>query len=325
MDFVRDIKIGHFKSLENVEITGCRQFNLFVGRPNVGKSNILEALSLFSIPYIGMSRVPLTELVRGVEMPSLFCNGDVSRPVEVLVDGSRYGLRIEYVGADALDLRLTEWETTREYRITGSGIEQRPEEMPVFKCYRYDKLLLSRSVNLPFLFPLSGDNLMNVVQRSEVLKQELSTILKDYGLGLTFDTATQELKFIKDLGHGTSFIVPFVAIADTLKRLIFYKAAVYSNSDSVLLFEEPEAHSYPPYIVNVVNSVMASKDNQFFITTHSPYVVNEFLEQRADVAVFVVDYRDGRTVVRALTEEELQRVYDDGIDMFFNTELFMEG
>lgn len=40
MDIIKDISIKNFKSLEEVKIQGCKTFNLFIGRPNVGKSNI---------------------------------------------------------------------------------------------------------------------------------------------------------------------------------------------------------------------------------------------------------------------------------------------
>ena len=325
MEFVKDIRIKHFKSIDDVEVKGCKQFNLFVGRPNVGKSNLIEALTLFSFPYIAVSKVPFSELLRSAEAPSLFYNGDVSRPIEINIDNSTYKVTLEYLRDQSLNLEIQSKSEKTSFDIVDLKIKKTPAEYPIFKFYNYEKQRVSRVVNMPFLFPVSGDNLMRVVQTNDKLKTEFSSILKDYGLKLTFDTATQELKFIKNLDKETSFIVPFVAIADTLKRLLYYKAAIYSNSDSIIMFEEPEAHSYPPYIVNIVNSIIESKDNQFFITTHSPYVVNEFLEQKADVAIFVVDYKKNKTIVRLLSDDEIQRVYDDGIDMFFNTELFLEG
>ena len=86
------------------------------------------------------------------------------------------------------------------------------------------------------------------------------------------------------------FLVPFSSIADSLQRLIFYKAAIDSNKDKVLCFEEPEAHTFPPYISNIVNDIISDESNQFFITTHSPYVISSMLESAGDdLAVYVVD------------------------------------
>ncbi len=51
-NFINHIDIRNFKSLRDCEITDCKRINLFIGRPNVGKSNIIEALSLFSIPFL---------------------------------------------------------------------------------------------------------------------------------------------------------------------------------------------------------------------------------------------------------------------------------
>ena len=309
----------------------------------MGKSNLLEALGLLSLPYMGVNKSRLGEWVRGGEVPSLFWNGDVSQPVEVEafcgdkpqdLNGASaqgeasavlaYRLRMEYRGSESLSLRITEGTKETAYEVADSHMTSVPEQLPLFKPYRFEALRHSRGVSAPFMFPLSGENLMNIVQRNERLRTELLDVLGHYGLGLTFDTGTQELKFIKDLGQGMSFIVPFVSIADTLKRLIYYKAAVYSNSGSVLMLEEPEAHAYPPYIVNMIWSIIDSPENQYFITTHSPYVVNEFLENKTDVALFIVDYREGRTVVRPLSDEEIQQVYEYGIDLFFNNELFLE-
>lgn len=45
---IKNIHIENFKSAKNVELTDCKRINLLIGKPNVGKSNLLEALSLFA-------------------------------------------------------------------------------------------------------------------------------------------------------------------------------------------------------------------------------------------------------------------------------------
>lgn len=49
---INALTIENFKSIKTLELKPKR-INLFVGKPNAGKSNILEALSLFSIPQQG--------------------------------------------------------------------------------------------------------------------------------------------------------------------------------------------------------------------------------------------------------------------------------
>lgn len=92
----------------------------------------------------------------------------------------------------------------------------------------------------------------------------------------------------------------------------------------MICFEEPEAHTFPPYISNVIESIIASESNQFFMTTHSPYVMGTLLESAGDdLAVYVVDMVDNATVVKRLTDDQLQAAYDNGMDMFYNLEAFL--
>ena len=48
---INHIHISNFKSLKDVTLDQCRRINLIIGKPNVGKSNLLEAMSLFCLPY----------------------------------------------------------------------------------------------------------------------------------------------------------------------------------------------------------------------------------------------------------------------------------
>lgn len=93
---------------------------------------------------------------------------------------------------------------------------------------------------IPFLLPPGGSNLMNIVSMMPKLKEELRTIFNDYGLKYVFDTNSQEIKVMKEKKPGEIFLIPFHSIADTLQRMIFYKAAIESNSESALVFEEPK-------------------------------------------------------------------------------------
>src|SRR5690606_5112424 len=101
---------------------------------------------------------------------------------------------------------------------------------------------------------------------------------------------------------GTYVSFSHFLVSDTLKRLFFYKAAIETNRGSVLIFEEPEAHMFPPYISKFTADVMFDKNkNQYFISTHSPFVINDFMENlKDDLNVYLVDYKKdtGESVIK---------------------------
>lgn len=63
-----------------------------------------------------------------------------------------------------------------------------------------------------------------------------------------------------------------------------------------------------------------NKNNQFFITTHSPFILNTIIENASlkDVAVFVTDYEKYQTKIKPLSEKEIKNMLDYGSDIFFN-------
>lgn len=92
----------------------------------------------------------------------------------------------------------------------------------------------------------------------------------------------------------------------------------------MLLFEEPEAHSFPPYMAHLTQEMIYNRDNQYFIATHSPFILNDLLENgRDELTVFVVHYEDHETKVRKLSGDELHEVYQSGVDLFTNNESFV--
>jgi AAA15 family ATPase/GTPase len=180
------------------------------------------------------------------------------------------------------------------------------------------------SLSIPY-----GDNLLEVLQRESQLRKDIGEVLQIYKLKLLLDTISGSIMLIKEIDEGSVLRIPYHQIADTLKRLIFYKAAIISNKDSVLLFEEPEAHMFPPYIAKFTADVNYDENNnQFFIATHSPFVLNDFMEDlnKEDYAIYAVGYKKetGETVVRRITDEEIHEIYQYGIDLFFNLENFLK-
>ncbi|MDE5874259.1 MAG: AAA family ATPase [Muribaculaceae bacterium] len=166
---------------------------------------------------------------------------------------------------------------------------------------------------------------METVANLPVLRSHLAELFHGYGLKMMFDSGSRQIKAMRESGL-EMFLVPFNSLADSLQRLIFYKAAIESNTNKVICFEEPEAHTFPPYITSVVDNIINSVENQFFLTTHSPYVISSLLESAGDdLAIFVVDMDDNKTVVKRLSDYQLQAIYDNGIDMFYNIETFIAG
>ena len=139
------------------------------------------------------------------------------------------------------------------------------------------------------------------------------------GLVINMTYREDECYYTSRLADSSVFLVPYGMMADSLQRLIFFRTAIRSAHGATICLEEPEAHTFPPYISMVVKDIIDARDNQFFITTQSPYVVSEFLESCFDdLSIYIVDAIGGNTVARHLSDEDKQTVLDDGIDMFFN-------
>ncbi len=319
------IEIKNFKSVKHVVLEDCKRINLLIGKPNVGKSNILEALSVFSLPYARYTNnKSLQQFVRCENESELFYNGDRENNIEVHTDSDGFILQPNRMGVVS---RLNGFLNGRSVvELSGLKIKQTGSEMPNrdVRSYFFPAPFQFENTEVNILQPTTGCNLSSVLDSLEHTKNEISEILALYGLKLSFDKASQEIKLLKSVSENSIYLVPFNSIADTLQRIMYYKTAIASNENAILTFEEPEAHAYPPYISKITTDIICSETNQFFITTHSPYVLNEFLENKKDdLAIYLIDFENGETVVRGLSEDEIDKVYQFGVDLFFNSEIFL--
>jgi len=322
---IKSVSIKNFKSVKSITLFDCRRINVLIGRPNVGKSNILEALAMFDVPYmVNSSNKSLKNLVRIENTADLFHNGMSSMPVEVSAGGNL--LSISRIPNNGLSVDITNQGEISRYAFSPAltlSTKKEPAALPDILAYFFPMHFVAESSHIGFLLPPAGTNLMETVANLSELKANLAALFHGYGLKMMFDAGSQQIKAMRENGLDM-FLVPFSSLADSLQRLIFYKAAIESNHSKVMCFEEPEAHTFPPYISNVVNDIIAAESNQFFITTHSPYVISSLLESAGnDLAVYVVDMENNATVVKRLTEKQLQEAYDNGMDMFYNIEAYL--
>jgi AAA15 family ATPase/GTPase len=337
MNYIDNIEIKNFKSIRHQKIEGCRRINVFIGYPNVGKSNLIEALSLFCIT----NETRFSDFIRVKEDPTLFFNGFINNTVEVTLNGlfqifckySNGELQVveKYLESYSDSKTVFRHPTLRENFFKNFGYNRSiaPQAaVPGFSIKKYEfKKNELRNINqysgLKFPF---GENLFDIIQTNEIINDEVSELLKEYGFEFLYESRLQAYTIFKRTDKGV-FTIPYELLADTLQRVIFYKAAIFSNKETVLLFEEPEAHMFPPYISKFTADVMYDKNNnQYFIATHSPFVLNDFMEDvdKESLSIYAVGYSKGETTVSRLTDKQVNDVYQYGVDLFFNLEDFLK-
>jgi len=325
-NFLNHITIDNFKSARRLEIDNFSRINLFIGRPNVGKSNIIEALSLFSIPYLRENTSKkLSNLIRLENESELFYNGNIEK--DAIIKTNEGECKLGYHPKEGLKIVVDFFGNSYSYKVDDKlnvkgGFKSEWFEPPI-KKYFFRPEVKYRKSHSKYLIPPFGFNLLGIIENYEELKQQVYRLFKEYNLEIAFDKSSQSIKVIQSDKDGI-FLIPYNSIADTLQRIIFFKAAIASNNNSILLFEEPEAHSFPPYMSHLTQEMIYKKDNQFFIATHSPFILNDLLENsRSELSVFVLNYENHETKVRKLSDGELYEAFQSGVDFFTNNESFV--
>jgi len=136
---------------------------------------------------------------------------------------------------------------------------------------------------------------------------------------LTLKPADNELLASKVIDDEI-YTYPYFSISETLQRIIFYTIAIKSNKGNILLFDEPESNTFPFYTKFIAERIALDNDNQFFITTHNPYLLLSLIEKskEEDLNVCIVQMKDFQTVITQLQQNQISEVLDLNTDVFFN-------
>lgn len=361
---INNLEVKNFKSIKDQKIS-CKRLNVFIGKPNVGKSNILEAVSLLG-GYNSIKENLFSEFVRYEKIRNLFYDND--RALEIFI-GSNLGYLFCKYHSNVIDKYdfifgtdtqvITEITPNNDYNLaelrerflkfvnthsklsepyiqplylnlndegkdrTPGGIAKSNRFWGNIKRYEFRKGIELTDKFSQFLKPPYGENIFLLLESHNSLFEEAAEIFGQYGLQLLFDSETEKLQIQKTIGKRV-YKIPYSLCADTLQRYIFNLLAIKTNSKSIIILEEPEAHSFPKYISEISTEIVLDKNNQYFIATHSPYILRDFIEKcdTNDLALFICDYNDYETNFRELTREEISNIIENDIDLFYNLKAF---
>ena len=196
---IKTLSIKNFKSIKNLEMD-CRKINLFIGEPNVGKSNMLEAIGLFS--WCGNAygnNLELEEYVRFHTMQNLFYDNLIDESVEIKVEGNvEASIEMKFANnrfcleATTIDTTNTKLESTQDFNFDYSGkfLSTDNQTFPVvseisfIKFYRFMVLTQFPDIRASFLTPPHGSNMFSVIMGHKNLREIVSKLLRDYGFRL---------------------------------------------------------------------------------------------------------------------------------------------
>jgi len=322
---IERLSIDRFKSVRSVSIL-CRKVNLFIGAPDTGKTNILEALQFLS--HLGWG-LPLDESLRldqALGFEPLFYRQFFDRPF-------RIGMLI---GSGELAVEARPAGGSRALRIVSGGAHDVQfgsalrafVDIVRFYSYATSRHWAYTSDTLrgtELVMPPSGANLLYIARHHSRVYEFLKETVGPLGWKLRFDQNPGTFR-LSDVRGEEIVDYNLDLLSDSLKRLFFYGAILLTSKEAVLVFDEPDVMAFPPYPKILGEMIAADTDNQFFLTTHNPYFLSALVEKTpAEKLALFVCHRDpeGATEVRQLGPDEIQRVIEHGASVFFNLDEFL--
>lgn len=354
---IKTLQIENFKSIRKLSITPER-VNIFIGQPSSGKSNLIEAISLLS-----KRSVPLRDMIRMREPDHLFTNNDLEKTIRVETDKAK--LSIAYSNGSYLVTIIDSNSKNEIHSLKqklgtlqfGSDHSSENEiynrkfghpfiKMDTFEFdlsqtdpylhlneylsqsilyYKYKSLhqFIDKStarLNAPY-----GDNLPQIILTRGKLKSILSDILQEYGLKLGINPNDNSLKFFREIDN-IVYEYPLVSLSDTLLRLLFYITGMHTEN-SVLLFEEPEAHIFPFYNKYFGEKIALDESNQYFIATHNFPFVSSILQKTNpnDLQIYITESTPLETKLFSIPKSKFEEIYELRDNFFLNLNRYKDG
>lgn len=321
---IQKLFIQNFKSIKSLQLD-CKRINLFIGEPNVGKSNILEA--------IGFQSFQLTQSIEGIvranDLSNLFFENDPSNKITIATDNHRTEITYEngqvfirYFESEKLEREHQGGFTTKSFSSQGA-----PWDFGIHP-YHFKAINTFPLLYRDFLAVPHGQNLFFLLQTNKELRNLVGDIIQERGFKLSLRQANYEIEISKEK-EGLLVAYPYNLISDTMQRIVFFVAAIESNKkDATLIFEEPESNVFPYYTKYLAEKISFKEDQQFFITTHNPYFLQAIIQKSAidDLNVIIVsmDSNHQTTIRKIDSKEEIEELIDLDSNVFLNLDKFLQ-
>jgi AAA15 family ATPase/GTPase len=337
--FITTLTIENFKSIMSMQLNPKR-VNVFIGEPNSGKTNILEALGLQSVG--GITENFYKKILRVRNIFELFYNqnsekdihinnnlydlifetqhysdGSFSGKFELTIFGHKHNTALGSIYAS--DLKFISGEITKAQKNKFNNEIIRESHISNILFYKFDETDTFNWNHGSFLNPPYGDNFIHLLIINKDLRASVSSTLASVGLDLRVIQNINQIEITEKI-DGINFVYPFASLSQTIRRQIFYSTILATCKQKVILFDEPDTHAFPPYVKQFAEEIAFQKSNQFFITTHNPYMLGSLVEKTPtkELAVFICRKENNQTKVYELNEEQILQVMDYDVDVFFN-------
>ncbi len=337
-----EITVSNYKSVGKVQMKLGR-VTVLLGPPAAGKSNILETVAFatyFDRFALYGDAEPLARLVRTSDLRGLFTYYDVTKAVEVGIDGGdwqrslriyfRKGLRLELNGAE-VPIKENKHDHTFQfdgiqYQLEARRLEALGERVAA-RLYGFDRfrddvvraMIAGAEAEAPQdLLREDGKNFGVVAKRYLEVFRDVNAVLKELG--------QMEVNLLDD-GRVVVFD-GYIAESppDSLLRVLYVLVGLSSAADfarrrgledrTIALLEEPEA--YPNMLHLLVNYVVKfSEVGYVVITTHNPFLVS-LLRDKLNVTLYYV-YRGctGLTEAAELDKDKMAEEFITAEDILF--------
>jgi AAA15 family ATPase/GTPase len=314
---IEPVHIQNFKSIRDLKFN-AKRINLFIGEPNTGKSNIIEALAFFAqgaLNHFG-------EIFRFKTIADLFFDQKVTKELNVKAGDWEFSLKFTGAHFQGVFLQSVNPQTViprTQIQMDYSRLVGWSEPKTPLRYYRFKPLDLFPNGQPGTLNPPFGDNLVAVLYSNEELRQKIGSLIRSKGFRLQLKPTDNELLIAKDV-NDELYSYPWKSVSETLRRVIFLMVVLETNQKATLLLDEPESNTFPFYTKYLAERIALDESNQFFLTTHNPYLLSSIVEKAPpkDLAVFVTRMEKFETKLAQIPDTRLPELLELDSDAFFN-------
>jgi len=297
---IKNLEIENFRGISKGKIAGFLQLNIFIGKNNIGKSTILEAL-VTVLNYEMLQHIVKRRGWHGFDsVLSIFRFKNADKPVKIStnninieiekgiphIEESKYLISSHGFSRDIIVL------TTKIKKSTGVIILKNyfDSNGNYHGIYYQHELKKNHKENVIFIdnqciygkTPTEAYNMIfeQGYKAHERLMEVINTVYPDIkDIRIFSEKVGLEIVY----KHGK---VPFFAMGDGFKSAYVYLAYLISVKNGYILCEEPENYQHPSSRKLIVKGICNSaKDNQIFISTHSIELIDEILDECEDINI----------------------------------------